>query len=87
MSRTPTNKGLAVLCQKAGLQIADLACLCKCSERAIHLYTTGRKHLPRVERALAAVFHLTVPALRRKLKLEATHGQHRRQKGPATHRV
>jgi hypothetical protein len=52
------------------LGVLDLACICRASRQAIHGYSTGRRHMPRLEAKIAGVFGLTVPALRERLGLE-----------------
>ena len=72
MSRPISNSGLAALCTHTGLEIEDVALKCGCTVRAVHYYSTGRKRMPRLEKKLAALFGITVPALRRKLGLPPT---------------
>ena len=80
MSRVAVNPGIVRLLAKASLArghgepfvLLDLASLCGCHRSSIHLYATGRKAMPNVERKMAEVFGLTVPQLRRKLGLPQT---------------
>ena|GEM_PF-4370949 len=53
-----------------GCRLKQLCCFCRCTERSIHLYSTGRKPLPRVEQNLAEAFGITVAQLRRELNLD-----------------
>lgn len=77
MGRLPFNRGLDRLCKARAasdrdiFEVADVVSLCNCHRRSLHLYTTGRKACPRLEAKIAAVFHLTVPQLRRRLGLPA----------------
>lgn len=61
------NPGLRALCDARKIEVADVAAFCRCDVRSIHLYTTGKKPMPLIERNMAALFKLTVPDLRAKL--------------------
>lgn len=85
MGRPAKNLGVEALLVRWGrkigdpsLQLADLAALTLTSQRALCLYTTGRRHLPILEAKLARVFRLSIPALRRRLGLPAVPGRKQR---------
>ena len=73
MTRRIANPGLAALLARKSRAlrepfiVADLACLCKTHRSAIHLYATGRKPMPRLEKKIARVFGISVARLRREL--------------------
>jgi len=73
MSCKISNPGLALLCKKSDVPIHALAVLAKCWPRSIHLYASGEKHLPRIEKELAEVFKIKPDELRIYLMLSPQH--------------
>lgn len=81
MTRPLSNTGLDRLFAKRTAElygdhpgrycVPDLCIEAECTPRGLYAYVMGEKACPRLEAKVAGVFKISVPALRRALKLPA----------------